>query len=117
MALTALEPIYSAGVELADTGSGLPAWIVTLVSAQDYDPLFVDGYLLEGTNAAVTVSDNTINIAANSTGLGVGSHLTCRNWCGGWACKTLCLFVSGRLVGNGKRVLVPRNRQFGWRNS
>ena len=54
-ALTALEPIYSAGVESDLTGV-LPAWHVTLVSAEDYQPIFVDGYLLEGTHASVTVS-------------------------------------------------------------
>ena len=57
-ALTALEPIYSAGVE-KDLTSVLPMWHVTLVSAEAYEPIFVDGYLLEGTHASVTVSDNT----------------------------------------------------------
>lgn len=57
-ALTALSPIYSVGVELAENSSvgGLRAWHVTLVSAEDYQPLMADGYLLNGTNAAVTVS-------------------------------------------------------------
>lgn len=57
-ALTDLSPIFSAGVELAETSSvgGLRAWHVTLVSAEDYQPLMADGYLLNGTNAAVTVS-------------------------------------------------------------
>lgn len=69
VALTSLEPIYSAGVESV-TGSTPPAWHVTIVSAQAYEPIFVDGYLLEGTNAAVTVSDNpTINrLGAESRG-------------------------------------------------
>lgn len=56
-ALLALGPIYAARVELdqdLSTG-GLRSWHVTLVSAEDYQPLFADGYLLEGTNAAVTV--------------------------------------------------------------
>lgn len=57
-ALTALEPIYSAGVE-SDPGNALRAWHVTLVSAQDYEPVFADGYLLEGTHATVLVSNNT----------------------------------------------------------
>lgn len=69
-ALTALEPIYSAGVE-SDTNSVLPAWHVTLVSAEDYEPIFVDGYLLEGTHAAVTVSD--------STRFGIWSTRSCRH--------------------------------------
>ena len=58
VALTALEPIYAAGVELADQSEvgGLRAWHVSLVSAQAYEPIFVDGYLLGGTNTAVTVS-------------------------------------------------------------
>ena len=57
-ALTGLSPIYSAGVELAENSSvgGLRAWHVTLISAEDYQPLMADGYLLNGTNAAVTVS-------------------------------------------------------------
>lgn len=68
-ALTALEPIYTAGVELADESEvgGLSAWHVTLVSAQDYEPIFVDGYLLSGTNTAVTVS-------------GVGYSGSCPDW-------------------------------------
>lgn len=56
-ALTALEPIYAAGVELAaesPTG-GLRAWHVTLISAEAFEPIFADGYLLTGTNAAVMV--------------------------------------------------------------
>lgn len=57
-ALTALDPIYSAGVEIAEESEigGLRAWRVTLVSAEEYEPIFADGYMLNGTNAAVTVS-------------------------------------------------------------
>lgn len=56
-ALTDLDPIYSVGVELADnsTVGAMRAWHVTLVSADAYEPIFADGYLLNGTNAAVSV--------------------------------------------------------------
>ena len=64
-ALTALDPIYAAGVELAQNSStrGLRAWHVTLVSVEDYRPIFGDGYLLTGTNAAVTVRDRGIQFS------------------------------------------------------
>lgn len=57
-ALINLDPIYSVGVELAEGSSvgGRRAWHVTLVSAEAYEPIFADGYLLNGTNAAVSVS-------------------------------------------------------------
>lgn len=56
-ALTDLDSIYSVGVDLADNSTigGMRAWHVTLVSAVAYEPIFVDGYLLNGTNAAVSV--------------------------------------------------------------
>ncbi len=63
----ALEPIYTAGVELEKVEGDLSAWHVTLVSAQDYEPIFVDGYLLYGTNTAVTVS-------------GMGYSGSCLDW-------------------------------------
>lgn len=57
-ALTNLDSIYSAGVELAEESSigGLRAWHISLISVEDYEPIFADGYLLNGTNAAATVS-------------------------------------------------------------
>lgn len=77
-ALIALESIYTAGVELAEESQvgGLRAWHVALVSAQDYEPIFVDGYLLNGTNAAVTVYDQcpssgSADCLDNSTGTAV----------------------------------------------
>lgn len=91
-ALTALEPIYSAGVELANIGA-LSAWHVTLVSAQDYEPLFADGYLLQGTNAVVTVSGNTGSGSSSfpyqSNCLGTGSRSSCREKRGHWTCAIL----------------------------
>lgn len=56
-ALMGLDSIYSVGVELAENSStgGMRAWHVTLVSAEAYEPIFADGYLLNGTNAAVSV--------------------------------------------------------------
>lgn len=57
-ALQDLDPIHSVGVELAEDSSvgGMRSWHVTLVSAEAYEPIFADGYLLNGTNSAVTVS-------------------------------------------------------------
>lgn len=57
-ALNNLDPIYSVGVEVAAASSeeGMRSWHVTLVIAAAYEPLFADGYLLNGTNAVVSVS-------------------------------------------------------------
>lgn len=60
-ALLALGPIYAAQVELDEdlpTG-GLRSWHVTLLSAEDYQPIFADGYLLEGMSIDLTVSYRT----------------------------------------------------------
>ncbi|CAM9800578.1 unnamed protein product [Ectocarpus sp. 6 AP-2014] len=77
-ALTALEPIYTAGVELAEESlvGGLRAWHVTLVSAQGYEPIFADGYLLNGTNTAVSVYDQCPSSgSANCTDSGVSASV------------------------------------------
>ncbi|CAM9773581.1 unnamed protein product, partial [Ectocarpus sp. 13 AM-2016] len=77
-ALIALEPIYTAGVELAEESlvGGLRAWHVTLVSAQGYEPIFADGYLLNGTNAAVSVYDQCPSSgSANCTDSGVSAFV------------------------------------------
>lgn len=55
-ALLALDPIYAAQVELDVPSGRRRSWHVTLVSAEDYQPLFADKYLLEGTSVAITVS-------------------------------------------------------------